>query len=267
MRLASASELKAAKEAFDSVQYDRAAEQCRTMIGSLVNWPEEISAVASFRSLLIDCLIELQPPDADDTPILTEFDLLFRDYLTAKDRASAAETLIRKSHFLLERDYSQSLANAFKVVELFGRSEDPALLNKALQAFEFLYDEISGEDPGFVQLCLNYANFLHKTAFDCADACARVLNIDDALDARDNVKAVEIIESFLNARAGELAEADRERLQSRLASGYLHLGRDEDAIRLCTLLLLRCDSVSRLDYTILERYCDRRHSRQAATTS
>jgi hypothetical protein len=119
MRLASAGELRAAAESFDSEQYDLAAAQCRAMIGSLRDWPEEVGVVAGFRSLLIDCLIELEHPDADDTPILTEFDLLFRDYLTFKNRVSAAETLIRKAQFLLERDYSQSLASACKVVELF----------------------------------------------------------------------------------------------------------------------------------------------------
>jgi tetratricopeptide (TPR) repeat protein len=249
MRLHTDGEMKLAQQAFESGDFDRAAELCCQMMNALASWPKAVNAAAGFHALLIDCLIETHSGD-DIEPILKQFDQLFRDRLTHKDRTSAANTLIRKARFLLDLDYSQSLECGLKVVELFAASNDAAVLDKVIEAFDFLHNEMSPDDARFMQVCVAYASLLQNPVIDCHVASSIVANISETVDGKDNLKLIEITESFLAARSKDLTEEDRALLQANLAAGYLNVGQDEAAINMCSHLLVHGEAQSRLLYLL-----------------
>jgi hypothetical protein len=70
------------------------------------------------------------------------------------------------------------------------------------------------------------------------------------LDGRANATAIEVINSFLNARSNDISNEANNRLHARQAANYLFAGDYEAAIEICTRLLIRDEGDSRYDYML-----------------
>jgi hypothetical protein len=228
----------------------RVEKMCRHMIKRLSFSPEEADAVNEFRSLLISAMMEIDAGENASNAILEELDRLFTGYLTLRDRTSAARTLVRKTDYLDGRDWQEAFETAYKTIELFAGSHEEDVVGVAREAYRFLYRELPKDDPRFGELCVFYGKFLEQAQFDPEESCSAILEIDESLDGGQNAAAVEIIESFLAVRSGDISDDSCERLHSRLAANHLYLNAFESAIEECTWLLIKGEGQSQLDYVL-----------------
>lgn len=250
MRGKTRGDLEFTKKVFELEEYDRAAKMCRFMIKRLSGTKEEPDALVEFRSLLADVMMQTRREDDPREPILEELDHVFTGHLSLGNRVAAADTLLRTAEFLKGNDWPRAFETANKIGELFGGATKIELLEKANEAYSFLFSELPREDPDFATLCTRFALFLQNRMLNPADAVATLLDIDDALDGTQNDTAIEVLQSFLETRSDDLSTVQQERLRSRVAANHLFVGNYEDAILACVDLLMHGDESSRPDYTL-----------------
>lgn len=235
--------------AHENNEYDFVQKACRKLLRQLADKADAKDVVVQARHFLVEASINLHREGGPLEGILNECNQLFTDYLRMRDKGSAARTLVWKMEFLRDEDWHQACAVASKIIDDFGLSDDEAVMESVDEAFGFLYEQLAIDDPNFVDLCISYGKFLQR--FGTPDTASNMIGeIDFALNGVDNVAAITIIENFLAARNTQLSLEDEAEIRSRLASGYLYIGRFEDAVNECNWLLINAKATNSLDYLL-----------------
>lgn len=221
--------------ALEEGEYDHVERACRKALHNLESGASEVGLVNEIRTHLIQALTESHREGEPREAIADEFDRLFTGYLSAGDRASAADVLVQKMGFLRgvygvclpDESWPAACATAYKVIDLFGLSDDRKVMDSVEAAFGFLFEDISADDPDFIDVCVSYGKVLQR--YGNPDNSSRMIEeIVYALDGVGNVTAVAILEDFLSSRLAQLSLDDETNLRERLAL-YTYLRSQERA--------------------------------------
>lgn len=226
----------------------RALSMCHDLLDQLASSPENNDAVIGFRSLIIEIMEDELKEDDDATLILAEYDKLYTQHLTRKDRVSAAKTLLRICSFFDNRkDYKSTYETANKIISDFGNSQNEDLQGCVAEAHSFLFEKAADGDLGDV--CQSYAAFLARASAPLHEAVNTIIEIDDALDGKNNWLAVKIIQDFLEARI-DVDKESRRKLLARQATNYLALGENFMTLNIILELITETNEVNNIDYLL-----------------
>jgi hypothetical protein len=137
-------------------EHERVIKMCRGMLANLSS-RDDLETIVRLRDILIRTLTWDPCTEQEKDEIEKQFDLLFENHLTRRNRLNAARTLLDKADFFKDFRCWESLS---KLTELFSQSTYPSILEVVRDAFNRKLEICATVAPDFPVLCADYGRFL-----------------------------------------------------------------------------------------------------------
>jgi hypothetical protein len=219
-----------------------AIEPCRSLLATLPSW-SQLDKVIIVRKLFIISLAFDSKSDDEIDELEMQYNLLFENHLTIRDRLAAANTLLEKAESF--RDY-RCWDALTKVIDLFSTNRDLDIINAVLAAYDRKVEICVDADQDFMPLLIEYGKFLERPEISIEKALSTLSDFDELTNSIDEAKIlIKIAESFTSARGSEIGG----RLNELFARNYAYVGDHREAILYCWYLIID-EEESRSDYLL-----------------